>query len=522
MKPTDKTKEMSVRRLLLSAACVVMLFLLGSGCVHTVSRSLVTPDRTTFLDSRSPFLKVHMKNGSVYVLDGWKVDEGSRIVSGKGQLLDAARQPVQNGVFSLAVDSVALFETNVLKTSPTVTAMAIITGVSVGVTIICITNPKACFGSCPTFYTADNGTDLLQAEGFSASVAPCLEATDIDALYRSRPSSRDYRIIMKNEALETHVVQYVDLLAARRPDGGRVAKDMDGRFWQVANLRAPKACAGPNGDFVDRIREFDSLERFSNTDSSDLAARESIELSFDPGGEGSVGLMIGARQTLLSTFLFYQLLAYMGSRTSDFFTALEQGNEASKNLAGSIGHELGGIDVYGYARDGSTVGIGTVGETGPLGTDLWMIRIPDSLKSSGRLSLQMTKGGWRLNYIAIADVGSESIPERIHASTVYHNGADTSALRRLCDTTDYLVTQPGDEYQIVYGLPNDYSNYELFLESRGYYLEWMRQEWLAEEDFGRAVWLLTNPRQALVDLAPEFKKHEPEIEQMFWNSKYVR
>jgi hypothetical protein len=80
---------------------------------------------------------------------------------------------------------------------------------------------------------------------------------------------------------------------------------------------------------------------------------------------------------------------------------------------------------------------------------------------------------------------------------------------------------PGDEYHIAYDLPGDVGGYELFLESRGYYLEWMRREWIAEENKWKAMRLFRNPAFSLRRLAPEYKEVEPVMEAAFWGSKYV-
>jgi hypothetical protein len=92
----------------------------------------------------------------------------------------------------------------------------------------------------------------------------------------------------------------------------------------------------------------------------------------------------------------------------------------------------------------------------------------------------------------------------------------------LIDTSRVLVTLPGDVYTLTYILPDDYLNYELFLESRGYYMEWIRDEWLAEENPALARMMFLNPQKALKKIAPEFKKVEAEIEQQFWGSRYAR
>jgi hypothetical protein len=54
-------------------------------------------------------------------------------------------------------------------------------------------------------------------------------------------------------------------------------------------------------------------------------------------------------------------------------------------------------------------------------------------------------------------------------------------------------------------LPADGEGLELFLEARGYYLEWMRQAWLDEESDWKLAKLFTRPASALRDLAPAYK-----------------
>ncbi len=59
--------------------------------------------------------------------------------------------------------------------------------------------------------------------------------------------------------------------------------------------------------------------------------------------------------------------------------------------------------------------------------------------------------------------------------------AAISGAGRTAATSFPIVTLPGDAYQLAYRLPEHPERYELFLESRGYYLEWMRREWMADE-----------------------------------------
>ena len=79
---------------------------------------------------------------------------------------------------------------------------------------------------------------------------------------------------------------------------------------------------------------------------------------------------------------------------------------------------------------------------------------------------------------------------------------------------------PGDVYEFDYTLPRG-DDYELFLDSRGFYLEWMREEWLREERPLSALRMFTEPAEMLKELAPAYKKLEPTAEAVFWRSRYA-
>jgi len=137
--------------------------------------------------------------------------------------------------------------------------------------------------------------------------------------------------------------------------------------------------------------------------------------------------------------------------------------------------------------------------------------------------LRLTRGLWRLEYVALAALGDAVQPVRLRPEVVRHAGrADAAVLRALRERERPLVTLPGDEYEIGYQLPADYERYELFLEARGYYLEWLRREWLPEENAAAAVQLVLQPRDALRALAPAYKRQEAGMEHSFWNSRYAR
>jgi len=501
--------------------------LLFSHCVpryyQRLKREIRDVSQMDQLNQESPYLKVHMRDGQVYILSEWDVKEGNESISGTGTLLDSNREKIESGQFKIFLNEVALFETNVLEASKAIAGMAYLTVPSALLSVYCLANPKACFGSCPTFYAWDGEQMALQAEGFSSSVSPVLEAQDIDALYLAKPQTHDFELRVTNEALETHVIRYANILAVPRPPNGRTFITTSGEFWQATTIHELKTCLAEEGSCLYSVRSLDGVERFSKTNPQNLATRETIDLEFDCIPGERLGLVVGFRQTLLTTYLFYQGLAYMGRSAGYWFAKLERGDKTVQKYSNSLGEVLGGIEVLLQNEQGDWIKPGEISETGPIATDVQMVLLPEIESSPVKIRLRMTKGLWRIDYLALAELGKQTEPIRIEPSTVLNKGIlDTKSLKHLTHPDDVLVTMPGDEYKLVYHLPSDFQNYELFLQSQGYYLEWMRPDWLKEENLKRTLMMFTKPEKFLKLIAPEFKKIEPQMENTFWRSKYVR
>jgi hypothetical protein len=401
-----------------------------------------------------------------------------------------------------------------------VAGLGFITGITAGIAVYCAANPKACFGSCPTFYLTDGARDVLQAEGFSASIAPRLEARDVDALYRAGPRGREVRVRMVNEAYETHVVRYANLLAVARPPGRRVLADDSARFWSVTLPNPPVRCEAAEGDCRDLLATFDERERKSEADSTDLAARETVDLTFDPVA-GPPALVLTSRQSLLPTYLLYQAFAYLGQSVGQWLAAFERADGAAAARVRNVVATLGGIDVLVPDGAGGWDSVATIRETGPLAADVKLIPLPHT-DGPVHVRLRQARGAWRLDAVGIVALDRPVEPVRVMPHEARRQDRDApGALARLRSPDDALVTFPGDEYTLTYRLPGDAGRYELFLETRGYYLEWMREEWLAEENPLLAAQLFLDPAAALRRLAPEFKRVEPGLEAAFWRSRYA-
>jgi hypothetical protein len=518
----------SMKTIIRMATLLFLTALAGCSSFTKVTRTLTTPksiqwfspDQLLLMRQSSPFIKAHMKNNNVYVLKSWALDSTRKHTIGEGVLFNANRDTLQKGKFQIDLDSVAIFETNVIEPSGTIAAMTVFTGITAAITVYCIANPKACFGSCPTFYVMDEDSLRPQAEGFSASIAPSLEATDVDALYRAKASGKSFEIEMRNEALETHVVRHVDLLVVPRVAGHRVYFGTDGCFWESDSLFHPASAMAPEGDCLPLLFDADGFERYSVADSTNLESKEIIELEFERIPRQSYGLIIGCRQTLLSTYLLYQTYAYMGNSIGNWFTKIE--NHQIPQTRNPIQNLLGGIEVMVQDSIGDWQTAGQVKEYGPLAADQHLVPLGRLQNGPMKIRLRMTQGNWRIDDVALASLTRPVQAVHLHPDLVLKNGfVDDRARELLCNSTEALVTLPGDTYTLRYRLPAADSDWELFLESRGYYLEWIRKEWIEEENPALLSEMFLNPQAAMKRLAPEFKRVEAEMEDCFWRSRFA-
>jgi hypothetical protein len=384
-------------------------------------------------------------------------------------------------------------------------------------------NPKACFGSCPTFYAWDGEDTCLMAEGFSSSILPSFEKEDVDMLYGTQVTGNDFHLKLTNEALETHVIRYADLLVFQRSENERVFATPAGQFFKTSEIRSPVTCKAPEGEILELIRKMDHKERYCYADSENLVRREFIEMHFDSVPNGEFGLIIGCRQTLLTTYLFYQSLSYLGNYAGYFFARVESGDKTLERKVHKIWDLLGGIEVFVKTRNGKWTKAGQIEEMGPIATDVHLVPLPVSGSKDITIKLRLTKGLWRIDYLALGKIEKSDEPLRIHPSIITStNNKNGNRISQLSDTVHPLVTLPGDVYDLRYILPTGNEELEIFLKSKGYYIEWMRENWIKEESRKNANLFFNFPRSYMKLAAKDFKKTELSMEKNFWNSRYVR
>lgn len=517
---------------------ILLIIFLGSFVQCTtqkVSRELTQVEDAKQLNPNRKYLKIHMKSGELYVLYDWKIEEAKEIVQGKGSHLDANRRPMRlylaenqsampissvSREYSIPFDQIVIVETNDKSKNPGVAALVITSVLTVPAAIACIANPKSCFGSCPTFYVEDVGTEKLVAEGFSSSISKSMEAIDVDRLDFFE-TIRPVELTMKNEALETHLIKSLSLLVCDKEPGNRVFQASDGKFYEVEHNAIPLNASYSSNSILGEISHRDSTEWFSLADSFNLATKEEIFFEFK-SFTGSNGLILDKRQSLMTTFLFYQMLAYTGLSTSYLISEMETRKPKYLSKINKMYDLLGGIEVSVMDADGKWLVVDQITESGPIASDMHLIALPDVNSEKLIVKLRLTKGLWRINMVNLTQIKGESIPTRTNPERVWAGDSEDSlTLDKLINKEKYLVTYPGDEYRIVFPIESTPSQ-QYFLESEGYYIEWMREEWLREENMATVKKALLFPNTYLKKTAPFYKLHETEMESIFWSSKYAK
>lgn len=474
-----------------------------------------------------PFLKAHLINGDVCILkDSWSFDTTTGRVLGTGTTYDFNRNQIREGAVSLLVDSVAIFETNKKIIGPEknrVMALALMATAEVGMGIFCLTNPKACFGSCPTFYVNENESfHFADAEGFSNAISPKLEYGDIDAIHQRKVSDSVFTITMKNEALETHCVDDVKLLAWKTEPGERVYQTPSGVFYLSDQSYPLTSAQASEGDVTSLLKTEDTKERFSLANAENLNHREEIFMEYNVADlKADLGLVLSFRQTLMTTYFIYSAMGYMGDEAGDLFAKLERGELPSDQPGSGIKKQLGDIDIYTWNENSNEWDFqGGFYETGPIAFNSQLLPLKSKGNSSVKLKIILNQGLWRINSASLVSLVKTVKPAEVLPSGVSSKGIQNeNALKSLLKQGDYLLSLPGNAVQISFTMKDRPGNYELFLYSKGYYLEWMRENWLKDKNMAKLRQLFFSPENYLKDEAGNYKVYETTMEETFWNSR---
>jgi hypothetical protein len=474
---------------------------------------------------RTP-VKAHMLDGSTVVYPTG-VLVANRRLSGPGTRYDLTlSNPAR--VTDLPLDSLVGLESYRTDVDPGATVLlsaATVAGaIGLGVAIACALDPK-CFGSCPTYYSDSAGTPVLEAEGFSYSIAPLFESRDVDRL-RARPGADGtLRLEVRNEAYETHFINHLELLEVTHAPGEFVTPDPRNHPVAVAGQLEPRVATDRAGrDVRALLAEADG--RTYATAPGVLAAvteadfEDEIELRYAvPEEADSVALVIRLRNSLLNTVLLYDMmLGDPGARSLDWQaehlsrvgTALELGSWYTSRMGL-------GVDVL---RDGAWVPVARLKDTGPVAWKDVAVPLRAEPGAELRVRLRFPADNWRIDRVALASRARR--PEirtlglaRVTAST---GAAETEAFAALTIPDGrYLETGPGQSFLAAWDVgPGDTAERTFLLASQGYYIEWVRQGWITA---ARDTALFRPDDASLVRALGRWRQVQDTLEQRFFATR---
>ncbi len=479
-------------------------------------------------ESDLSYLKAHLKDGGIVLFsESWDVDMQKEIVTGDGQHFDFNRRFVRDGEMVVSVDSVVIFETNKMPKNndqSRISSLSVLGGLNTALGIYCLAVPKACFGSCPTFYLdGDQEFHYARAEGFSNAIAPGLEYTDIDALNIYTTTGGTFPLTMKNEAYETHNVRSLKLLAVPREEDQRVYHTQDDKFYLARQRVELTSARSGNDDVTYLLNKDDQAEYFSLADPDNLRSTEEVFLQFDnPGNIQQLGLVAGFRQSLMTTYLLYNAFDHMGNLYGDLLATVSIAEDDAPTIADVLYEQLGGISAYlRNSHKNEWVYQGTWYETGPIAINHQLMLLDAAHPEEEiHIKLEMNRGMWRLDYLHLTEIIEKVVPLEIKAERVYANKKhDEDLLQIMLDGDAYLVSQPGDTYRFEFELPAIHDDYELFLSATGFYMVWGREEWQKEKDLYSLYMMRHHPGRYLKKHAQAYKEYEKVMEEAFWGSR---
>ena len=472
----------------------------------TDSRLVESPVRAHLLDLSSVFFQ----DGVLLVGD---------TLRGEGSAFGVRMEPL-GARTAIPIDSLAGLEALTggdLRVGTTIAANVLAAGAS-GLAIAGLA--VAIFGSCPTFYatTADGFT--LEAETFSYSISPLLEARDVDVLRSTQAKDGWIELELRNEALETHFLNHLEILAAETEPGEQVVPDLDGGALAVRGLRPPASIVGAEGrdlgvvlSTADGVAYETPMDRIRAARDGDPFDHFVIEVPPHPDGEAVIVLRL--RNSLLSTLLFYDLMmAPGGIKTVDWMTEDLQRIDKSVEMA-FWAREYLGLHVEVEGEDGFER-VSRVPDTGPIAWEEVGITVPAHPEHTTRVRLSFLADAWRIDRVALAESWREPDFRRVPvAEVVGPNGVlEPEALRALSSPDDdYLETRPTHRMTLRFPVGPKEDSY--LLAAQGYYTEWVRPKWIRE---ARSPRHFEPNRDAIRELHTRWLDERADLETQFFSS----
>ncbi|OGU76004.1 MAG: hypothetical protein A3G43_11660 [Ignavibacteria bacterium RIFCSPLOWO2_12_FULL_56_21] len=472
---------------------------------------------------------VHLLTGTLLVCDKGFVLANDTLKA-TGTLWNAQRTTSSAGHFIVPLDSIAGVEVASTSWPPGRQIGGGLLGISAaaaaaGATALLLV---AMFGSCPTVYAVQDSVETLQAELFSNSIARSFEIEDTDVLRASPPASGPFVLRIRNEALETHYLDRLRLKYADHPAGTVALPDDDGDLLIAGTPMPPdRVVDADSNDVTATLAHRDGSAYSTPLERTEVllpdGRRDHLDCTFTvPEVCNDLVLLLDGRNSLENTVLLYDImmrgqgpavLAWQDRMNSRPWEAWQVYRWYKR---------FSGIEVL-VEHNGNLRPTGRISDTGPIAMKTAGVRIPVSPgERTVTVRLNFIPDGWMIDRVAIAPyvAGAEGyrMASVSHATT--NTGRDPEMIARLLenDDGDYLMTYPGDRFDLMFDLPpRGTGERTLFVNGTGFYIEWVRAEWLRVDPApGFNIRRTSDIRRRLTDL---WKARKGTFEKQFYSTR---
>ena len=432
-------------------------------------------------------VKAHLLDGSTVVFaKGVTVGDGA--VRGEGYRYGLTLRD-SSTVLVVPLDSVVGMEVFEQQSDP-VKSFFVTTLATAGALMGAGALAVAIFGSCPTFYADSAGIAYLQAEGFSYSIAPIFESRDLDRLRVRTAADGSVRLEVRNEALETHYLNQLELLTVEHDSFETALIDEANRPVVVGRQYPLVSAIDRRGRDASRVLRSEDGSAY-RTDARTLNRAELgdlddwIDLSVPAPAHGdSVAIVLRLRNSLLNTTLLYDvMLGEPGARSLDWIGRDLKEVGPALDVAQWYQQRMG-MDIA-VATDAASGGYRTVAhvkDTGPIAWKDMVVVVPVLTRDTVRIRLRFPVDNWRIDRAAVAlefrRVSAAVVPlTRVETGDAAQDAGALASMRAADNR--YLQTTPGQRLTAVFEPgTRAMSGGTFFLASQGYYIEWVRRSWM--------------------------------------------
>jgi hypothetical protein len=512
---------------ILGFSCLSALVLLLSSCIFTSTKVKPLDKKTVRLSG--PYYvysstKIHLIDGSVVVFPkGFEARNDT--IRGEGKRYALTRQDEPKLQNTVLFDSIACIEYYQKEFQFGAFLVSLPPAFLISVAIY-----KAIFGSCPTIYSCDDSCKTLEAEAFSYSISSRFEQPDLDRLEHCKPTNGELSLIIANEALETHYINQLALICVEHPQGFQVfprgKRDII-LFGEESPILEAKDKL--DRDALPLIQAKDT--HFYQSDSilvdelTQNMTRDWLDIRVKvPQDAKKMCVALRLRNTLLNTVLLYDVMLksqglgaieWLGEETSNPLYALKM----TKWYREHFGLNIQLFDGEKY-RD-----MARIADTGPIAWHEEAVELPLPKGDIAKLRLEFLPDNWVIDWVGVSfDISDNYRINAIDcAEAGDYNGDKRDDILTLIKEKDdaYLITYPTHSYRLKFKVGEEPAELKrtFFVKSEGFYIEWLRKEWLESALAEETESKFELNDETIMETAELWKAKKPGFEELFYNSK---